>query len=38
VVRVTIHRLRRKLEEDPGNPSLVHTIPGYGFMVKHQAD
>ena len=30
VVRVTVHRLRRKLEEDPARPSLLHTIPGVG--------
>jgi len=34
VVRVTVHRLRRKLESDPGRPSLLHTIPGVGVMMK----
>jgi DNA-binding response OmpR family regulator len=34
VVRVTIHRLRRKLEEDSANPQFLHTIPGFGFMLK----
>ena len=34
VVRVTVHRLRRKLEDDPSRPRLLHTIPGVGFMVK----
>ncbi len=34
VVRVTVHRLRRKLEQDPSRPSLLHTIPGVGVLLK----
>ena len=34
VVRVTVHRLRRKLEEDPARPHLLHTIPGVGVLLK----
>jgi DNA-binding response OmpR family regulator len=34
VVRVTVHRLRRKLEHDPGKPNLLHTIPGVGVLMK----
>jgi DNA-binding response OmpR family regulator len=34
VVRVTVHRLRRKLESDPGRPSLLQTIPGVGVLLK----
>jgi DNA-binding response OmpR family regulator len=34
VVRVTVHRLRRKLEPDPARPSLLHTIPGVGVLLK----
>lgn len=34
VVRVTVHRLRRKLGEDPSNPHLLHTLPGVGVMLK----
>ena len=34
VVRVTVHRLRRKLEDDPNRPRLVHTVPGVGVMLK----
>src|SRR5437870_2370313 len=34
VVRVTVHRLRRKLEADPTRPSLLHTIPGVGVLLK----
>ena len=38
VVRVTVHRLRRKLEADPGRPSLLHTIPGVGVLLKSDAE
>jgi DNA-binding response OmpR family regulator len=34
VVRVTVHRLRRKLEQDPARPGLLHTIPGVGVLMK----
>jgi two-component system, OmpR family, response regulator VicR len=34
VVRVTVHRLRRKLEDDSAKPRLLHTIPGVGFLLK----
>jgi len=34
VVRVTVHRLRRKLEDDPSRPKLLHTIPGVGVLLK----
>ena len=34
VVRVTVHRLRRKLEADPARPNLLHTIPGVGVLLK----
>jgi two-component system response regulator VicR len=34
VVRVTVHRLRRKLEDDPSRPQLLHTIPGVGVLMK----
>jgi two-component system, OmpR family, response regulator VicR len=34
VVRVTVHRLRRKLEQDPMRPTLLHTIPGVGVLLK----
>src|SRR5438093_9326682 len=34
VVRVTVHRLRRKLELDPARPNLLHTIPGVGVLLK----
>ena len=34
VVRVTVHRLRRKLEEDRNSPRLLHTVAGVGIMLK----
>jgi two-component system response regulator MtrA len=37
VVRVTVHRLRRKLEDDPSRPQLLHTIPGVGVLIKSDA-
>ena len=32
IVRVTVHRLRRKVEDDPANPVLLKTVPGIGVM------
>jgi DNA-binding response OmpR family regulator len=37
VVRVTVHRLRRKLEQDPARPKILHTIPGVGVLLKSDA-
>jgi two-component system response regulator VicR len=34
VIRVTLHRLRRKLEDDGENPRLVHTVPGVGVSLR----
>ena len=38
VVRVTVHRLRRKLEQNPARPNLLHTIPGVGVLLKAETD
>lgn len=38
VVRVTVHRLRRKLEQDPSRPSLLHTIAGVGVLLKAEGN
>ncbi|MBV9323359.1 MAG: response regulator transcription factor [Chloroflexi bacterium] len=38
VVRVTVHRLRRKLEPDPSRPQLLHTIPGVGVLLKSDTE
>jgi two-component system KDP operon response regulator KdpE len=38
VVRVTVHRLRRKLEQDPSRPRLLHTITGVGVLLKQETD
>lgn len=34
VVRVTVHRLRRKLQDDAAEPKLLHTVSGVGVMLK----
>lgn len=33
VVTVNIRRLREKVEQDPGNPSLILTLPGQGYKL-----
>jgi DNA-binding response OmpR family regulator len=38
VVRVTVHRLRRKLESDPARPHLLHTVPGVGVLLKADSE
>jgi DNA-binding response OmpR family regulator len=34
IVRVNLHRLRRKLGETAQQPQLLHTIPGVGVLLK----
>ncbi len=34
VVRVAVHRLRRKLGDDPSAPRLLRTVPGVGFIIR----
>lgn len=36
-VRVTLHRLRSKVEDDPSQPRLLHTVPGVGVMFEPSA-
>jgi DNA-binding response OmpR family regulator len=38
VVRITVHRLRRKLEDDPNQPRLLQTVPGVGIMLTASPD
>lgn len=38
LVRVALYRMRRKIEPDPANPTLVHTVPGVGVMLKPPVD
>jgi DNA-binding response OmpR family regulator len=33
-VRVAVHRLRRKIEDDPTAPRLLHTVAGVGVLLK----
>ena len=37
VVRVTVYRLRRKIEDQPNSPRLLHTVAGVGVMLKHES-
>jgi DNA-binding response OmpR family regulator len=37
-VRVAVYRLRRKLEDDPARPRLLHTVAGVGVMLKAPPD
>lgn len=40
-VQVYVMRLRRKIEPDPGRPSLIHTVRGLGYVFRvpsQQAD
>ena len=34
IVRVTLHRLRRKLESDPPSARFIHTVPGLGVHLE----
>jgi two-component system response regulator VicR len=34
VVRVTLHRLRRKVGDDAAEPKLIHTVAGVGVMLR----
>ncbi|MBI4319849.1 MAG: response regulator transcription factor [Chloroflexi bacterium] len=34
VVRVTVHRLRQKFEDEPDEPRLLRTVPGVGVILK----
>jgi len=36
ILRVTLYRLRRKLEDDPSSPRLLQTVPGVGVMLKSE--
>jgi DNA-binding response OmpR family regulator len=38
VVKVTIHRLRQKVEPDPGHPHYIVTVPGYGYKFQSRED
>ncbi|MGQ9522896.1 MAG: winged helix-turn-helix domain-containing protein [Anaerolineae bacterium] len=34
MVRVVIHRLRRKVESDPRSPALIRTVFGKGYLLQ----
>ena len=38
IVRVTVHRLRRKVEDDPATPVLLKTVPGIGVICTVPED
>jgi DNA-binding response OmpR family regulator len=33
LLRVSVYRLRHKIEPDPGKPRYIHTVPSVGFLV-----
>jgi len=35
-VMVHISSLRKKIEEDPGNPKLIHTVRGFGYRFQSE--
>ena len=37
LLRTWISRLRHKLQNEPGDPQVIETIPGCGYMMKHAA-
>jgi two-component system KDP operon response regulator KdpE len=34
LLRVTVYRLRHKIEPDPARPRYIHTVPGVGFLIQ----
>jgi DNA-binding response OmpR family regulator len=36
VVRTSVYRLRRKLDDDPANVHLLQSVPGIGFLLTDQ--
>ncbi len=37
ILRTWISRLRNKLEDDPGKPTLIRTVPKTGYTIEHPA-
>ncbi len=38
LLRVTVFRLRRKIEDDPRRPRYIHTVAGVGFTLRIDRD
>ncbi len=38
ILRTWISRLRHKIEEDPNNPLIIHTVPKTGYIINESAD
>ncbi len=38
VVKVTVSRLRRKIEQDPSHPRYIFNVPGVGYVFKQKAN
>ncbi|NDE06329.1 MAG: winged helix family transcriptional regulator [Chloroflexi bacterium] len=36
LVKVHIHRLRQKIEDDPQSPMHVRTVPGAGYIIPER--
>ncbi|MCI0521595.1 MAG: response regulator transcription factor [Chloroflexi bacterium] len=38
LVRVHVKNLRERIEEDPGSPKFIRTVPGYGYTISADSE